>query len=256
MKEKNKLSFFIITKNSEETLDDCLKSVQGLADEIILVDSFSTDKTLDIAKQYNAKIYQREFTNFQDQKQFALDKCSCEWVLNLDSDEELSPELKKEISKVINTKTKYKLFSLKEQVTFLGRQMKYSGLTGFTKERLALRLGAKYIGGPVHEKLFNDGPKGCLKSYYHHTPYTSIEQYFDKFNRYTTLGAQKLFDSGKKFNFLYLFRQPVDFIKIYIFRRAFLDGIQGFLWAWFSSTYPTVKYAKLWYRYLKDKKKA
>lgn len=254
--ENKKLSLFVITKNSEAMLSACLKSVQGLADEIIIVDSYSVDKTLDIAKQYGALIFQREFTNFQDQKQFALNKCSGEWVLNLDSDEELSPELKKEISKTINKKPKCKLFSLTEQVTFLGRKMKYSGLTGYTKKRLALRAGAKYIGGPVHEKLFNDGPKGCLKSYYYHIPYNSIEQFFDKFNRYTTLGAQKLLESGKKFHILNLIRQPFDFIKIYFFHLGFLDGIHGFLWAWLSSTYPTVKYAKLWYLYFQNEKKS
>lgn len=254
MNENENLSLFVITKNSEATLGTCLQSVQGLADEIIVVDSFSSDGTLKVAQKYGAKIYQREFINFQDQKQFALDKCTCKWVLNLDDDEALSPELKKEISLIISKKVKAKLFSLTEQVTFLGRKMKYSGLTGYTKERFAYREGARYTGGPVHEKLFNDGPIKCLKNYYYHTPYTSIEQYFDKFNRYTTLGAQKLFEGGRKFNFFYLFRQPVDFIKIYIFRRAFLDGIQGFLWAWLSSTYPTVKYAKLWYLYFRKKK--
>jgi len=92
-----------------------------------------------------------------------------------------------------------------------------------------------------------------LKGYFYHTPYTSIEQYFEKFNRYTTLGAQKLFESGKKFKFFNLFRQPLDFAKIYFLRRGFMDGMQGFLWAWLSSTYPTVKYAKLWFLEYKNK---
>ena len=246
MNENKKLSLFVITKNSANTLAACLESVQGLADEIIVVDSFSEDNTQEIAKKYNAQFYQKQFVDFQSQKQFALDKCSAKWVLNLDADEQLSTKLKKEISSVINKDVKAKLFFIPEQVSFLGREMKYSGLTGKFHERLAYREGTKYIGGAVHEKLYNDGPQKYLKGYFLHTPYTSIEQYFEKFNRYTTLGAQKLFESGKKFKFFNLLRQPVDFIKIYIFRRAFLDGMQGFLWAWLSSTYPTVKYAKLW----------
>ena len=139
----SKLSLFIIAKNAEQTLDACLRSVQGLADEIILVDSFSTDKTLEIAKKYGAKIYQKEFINFKIQKQFALDKCSGEWVLNLDADEELSPKLKQKISEIINSSVKEKLFFLQEQVTFLGRKMKHSGLTGHFTERLAYRQGTK-----------------------------------------------------------------------------------------------------------------
>lgn len=249
----NKLSLFIITKNSENTLEACLKSAQDLADEIIVVDSFSTDKTLEIAQKYGAKTFHRQFTDFQDQKQFALDKCSCKWVLNLDADEELSPLLRQEISDIVNREVKEKLFFIPEQVTFLNRKMKHSGLTGKFHERLAYREGTKYIGGAVHEKLYNEGPKKYLKGYFYHTPYNSLEQYFEKFNRYTTLGAEKLLTSGKKFKFFNLLRQPLDFIKIYFFHFGFMDGIQGFLWAWLSSTYPTVKYAKLWFLEYKNK---
>lgn len=249
----NNLSLFVITKNSANTLEKCLKSVQGLADEIIVVDGFSQDNTQEIAGKYGAKFYQKEFHGFQEQKQFALDKCTGKWVLNLDADEELSPLLKKEIVEIVTGEVKEKLFFIPEQVTFLNRQMKHSGLTGKFHERLAYREGTKYIGGAVHEKLYNDGAKKYLKGYFYHTPYTSIEQYFEKFNRYTTLGAQKLFESGKKFKFFNLFRQPLDFAKIYFLRRGFMDGMQGFLWAWLSSTYPTVKYAKLWFLEYKNK---
>ena len=253
----NKLSLYVITKNEEKTLGACLKSVQGLADEIILVDSFSTDKTLEIAKKYGAKIYQKEFINFKIQKQFALDKCSGDWVLNLDADEELSPKLKQKILEIINKPVKEKLFFLQEQVTFLGRKMKHSGLTGHFKERLAYHQGTKYIESTVHEKFTNDGPVGYVRgAYYYHTPYTSIEQYFNKFNLYSTLGAQYLFEKGKKFHVINLFRQPFDFIKTYILHLGFLDGIHGFLWAWFSSVYPTVKYAKLWHLHYKAKQKS
>ncbi len=257
MKKNNKLSLYIITKNEEKTLDACLKSVQGLADEIILVDCFSTDKTIEIANKHDAKVFQRPFNSFQDQKQFALDQCTCEWVLNLDADEELSPKLRKKITDIINKPIKEKLFFLQEQITFLGRKMKHSGLTGHFKERLAYRIGTKYLPGAVHEKPTNEGPIGYIKgAYYYHTPYTSIEQYFNKFNQYSTLGAQYLFESGKKFHILNLIRQPFDFIKIYFFHLGFLDGIHGFLWAWLSSVYPTVKYAKLWYLYFQNEKKS
>ncbi len=254
MEKKNKLSVYIITKNEEQTLPHCLESVQGLADEIIVVDSFSADKTLEIAQKYGAKTFQRPFKGFQDQKQFALDQCSCEWVLNLDADEAISPMLKQKIAEIINSPVKEKMFFIPEQVTFLGCKMNYSGLTGRFHERLAYREGTKYSVGAVHEKIMNDGPVKYLKGYYcYHTPYTSIEQYFNKFNQYSTLGAQYLFESGKKFNCLNLFRQPLDFIKIYILHLGFLDGIHGFLWAWFSSVYPTVKYAKLWFLEYKNK---
>jgi len=256
MNEGNKLSLYVITKNSENTLEACLKSVQGLADEIIVVDSFSTDKTLEIAQKYGAKTFQRPFKGFQDQKQFALDQCTSEYILSLDDDEALTPELKEELKQTINKPQKHSIFLLPERVTFLGRQMKFSGLTGNLNERFGKRKDVYYTGGIVHEKLVSKGTKGRLKSYYLHTPYTSLEQYFDKYNKYTTMGAKKLYDEKKKFRYFNFFRQPVDFLKIYIFRLAILDSWQGFLWAWLSSTYPTVKYAKLWYLYFQDRKKS
>lgn len=256
MTNKVKLSLFIITKNARESLDVCLKSVQGLADEIILVDSFSTDKTLEIAKKYSAKIWQRPFTDFQEQKQFALDQCNGEWVLSLDADEALSPELKEEIHEVIYAKQTKSIYLIPEKVTFLGRKMKYSGLTGKLHERLGKRNEVHFTGGLVHEKLVSNGPLGRLKGYFLHTPYINLEHYLDKYNKYTTMGAKNLYDSGKKFHYFNLLRQPVDFIKIYILHLGILDSWQGFLWAWLSSTYPTVKYAKLWYMYFKDKKRS
>ena len=256
MKGNNLLSLFIITKNEEKTLDACLKSIQGLADEIVLVDSFSTDKTLEIAKKYGAKIFQKEFINFKIQKQFALDQCSGKWVLNLDADEELSPKLKQKISEIINKPVKEKMFFLQEQVTFLGRRMKHSGLTGHFKERLAYRDGTKYVDGTVHEKIVNEGPVKYVKEgYYYHTPYNSIQQLFNKHNMYSSMHAQYLFEKGKQFHLLNLFRQPFDFIKIYFLHLGFLDGIHGFLWSWFSSVYPTIKYAKLWHLHYKNKGK-
>ena len=253
MTSSNKLSLFIITKNSAETLPACLESVQGLADEIIVVDSFSEDDTVKTAKQYGAKTWQRPFTGFQDQKQFALDQCTGDWVLSLDSDEALTPELKEEIRKTISKKQKHSIFLIPEMVTFLGRKMKHSGLTGKLHERLGKGTEVYFTGGLVHERLASKGSMGRLKNYFLHTPYSSLENYFDKFNKYTTMGAKNLYDAGKKFRYFNLFRQPVDFLKFYILRLGILDSWQGFIWAWLSSTYPTVKYIKLWFLEYKNK---
>ena len=253
MTDEVKLSLFIITKNAEKTLPICLESAKGLVNEIIIVDSLSEDNTIKIAEEYGAKIWKRPFKNFQDQKQFALEQCSGEWVLSLDADEALSTELKEEIHKVIYAKQTKSIYLIPEKVTFLGRKMKYSGLTGKLHERLGKRKEVHFAGGLVHERLVSTGPIGCLKGYFLHTPYINLEHYLDKYNKYTTMGAKNLYDSGKKFHYFNLLRQPIDFIKIYILHLGILDSWQGFLWAWLSSTYPTVKYAKLWYLYLQDK---
>ncbi len=239
------ISVFIISKNEGHIIEACLKSVHNFADEIILVDDSSTDDTIAIAQKYGAKIYQRKMESFTKQKQYALDQCTKKWALNLDCDETLTEPLKQEIIQAIK-QTDKTLFYIPLNNIFLGRAMAHSGLAGQKKERLALRQKAHYAGGRVHEALKTDGPSGTLKNHFNHTPYRDITHYFTKFNNYTTLGAQSLYERGKKFNPLYLLRQPVDFIKIYIFRLACLDGAQGFLWALFSSFYPTIKYAKLW----------
>jgi len=236
----------MITKNEEKNIAAALESARGVADEIILVDSFSTDKTVEIAKSYGAKIIQKQFVSFTDMKGTALASATKDWALNLDADEKLSDGLKKEILETVKT-TKNTGFYLPSLNTFLGREMKHSFKQDY-KLRLSKREGASYKGGLVHEVLTPPaGEIGHLKNYILHTPYRDIAHYFEKFNIYTSLGARSMAARGKKFNLLHLLaRQPLEFIKIHIFRLAILDGMQGFLWALFSSFYPVVKYAKLW----------
>lgn len=241
----NNLSVFIITKDEENNLPKCLISLQNFADEVIVVDGYSTDCTKQIAQDFGAEVFERKFESFSTQKQFALDKCTKKWALNLDADEELTPELKEEISKTIKN-TDAVMIKIPVQNIFLGRKMKYSGLKGVLKERLVLRGMAHYTSAIVHEKLQADGKIICLQNPFLHTPYRDIEHYFKKFNFYTTLGAKDLYVRGKRFKFYNLLRAPLDFCKIYFLKLAFMDGVQGFLWSLFSSFYPTVKYAKLW----------
>lgn len=240
-----KLSLIMMVKNEEENLPLCLESVKGVADEIVIVDDMSTDGTLRVAEQYGAKVFQRKFDSYTLQKGYALANASGEWVLNLDADESLTSELKEEIKNTISN-TQKNGFWLKINNEFLGRLMKHSGLYGQKRFRLARREGASYVGGKVHETLFVEGAVGTLQNGITHRPYKTIKQYFDKFNRYTTLAAETMYENGKKFSYFQLLRPPLDFIKIYFLRLGVLDGLQGFLWAYFSAQYPLVKYAKLW----------
>ncbi len=240
------LSLIMIVKNEEENIASCLESVKGLADEIIVVDDMSTDGTAAIAEKYGAKVFQRKFDSFTLQKGFALSKATSDWVLNLDADESLTPGLKEEIKNTISNTDKNG-FWIKINNEFLGRVMKHSGLYGQQRFRLARRAGATYEGGKVHETLTISGPTGVLNAAISHRPYKTIEQYFKKFNSYTTLAAESMFEKGKKFSAFQLLRPPFDFIKLYIFRLGILDGPEGFLWAYFSSQYAFVKYSKLWH---------
>ncbi|MDD6174102.1 MAG: glycosyltransferase family 2 protein [Elusimicrobia bacterium] len=245
---KRELSVFLITKQEGANLRTCLESVKGLADEIIILDSGSTDDTLKIAAEFNAKIGFKEFESFTEQKNAALKMCTKPWALSLDADERLTPELRQEIADLLSSKNMDDCggYYLKRSSVFLGRRMKHSGVNNEKILRLVKTASAEYTGGRVHEVLEVKGQTGELKNIFLHNTYTSIEQYFYKFNRYTSLGAQTMAERGKKFRFINLLRPPLEFFKIYVLKLACLDGIQGFLWALFSSMYPSVKYAKLW----------
>ncbi|MDR0953198.1 MAG: glycosyltransferase family 2 protein [Elusimicrobiota bacterium] len=249
---QKELSVFLITKQEGKNLDACLASVKDLAGEIVIVDSGSTDDTLEIAKKYGAIIYHKDFTSFTEQKNFALEKTTKTWSLNLDADETLTPALAREIEDTLKN-PKYDAYELLRSSVFLGRHMKHGGMAKEKCLRLVKKSKAKYVGGRVHERLEVVGEIGLLKNIFMHNTYISIEQYFAKFNHYTSLAAQTMYENKKKFNPLKLLASPFYFSKIYLFKFGFLDGIEGFLWALFSSFYPVVKYAKLWDLQRKDK---
>ncbi len=245
---KRELSVFLITKQEGKNLKTCLQSVKEIADEIIILDSGSTDQTLAIAKEFGAKTAFKEFTSFTEQKNAALEMCSKPWALSLDADEYLTPALLEEIKELLNSKDidLCQGYYLKRSNVFLGREMKHGGVHNEKILRLVKTGSARYVGGRVHEVLQTQGKTGELENVFMHNTYTSIEQYFGKFNRYTSLAAQTMAERGKKFRTVQLLRPPLEFFKIYILKLGFLDGTQGFLWALFSSFYPAVKYAKLW----------
>ena len=243
---QNTLSVFLITKQEGKNLDKCLASVKTVADEIVIVDSGSTDDTLEIAKKYGAKIFHKDFVSFTEQKNFSLKKCSCPWALNLDADEYLTPELAKEIKKTLSKNQNCDGYFLIRNNIIWGRKMKHSGVAKEARLRLVKTKKAKYVGGLVHEELVVEGKTSTLKNPFMHNTYTSIEQYFEKFNRYSTLAALTMQQNNKKFHIFKLLDAPFEFIKIYFLRLGFLDGFQGFLWALFNAWYKVVKYTKLW----------
>ena len=236
----------MIVKNEEKNLAKCLNSVENLVDEIVIVDSGSTDKTIEIAKTFGAKIFKREFDSFSNQKNYALSIATNEWVLHLDADEVLSKELVEEIKFVI-INTKLDGFYLIRTNFFLGKQMKYSGINKEYRLRLAKKTLSKYVGGIIHEELIVNGKVGKLKNIMIHNSYPTISSYFNKLEQYTTLGAKKLLAKNKKAKVIdIVFKPPFEFIKRYILKCGFLDGIRGFIWAVLYAFYTFIKYIKLW----------
>jgi glycosyltransferase involved in cell wall biosynthesis len=252
MKEMNtgiKLSSVIIAKNEEKNIGRCIESQSGLMDEIIvIVDKKSTDSTADIVNQYPCtKLYIEEWKGYADTKKYAVSLAENDWIFWIDADEEITPELKLEIKQMLTTGFKSDAYNVARKAFFLGKWMKHSGWYPSRVTRLFNRNSAEFTTSNVHEQLIVKGTTGELKNDLHHYTDSDIKHYFDKFNNYTTLAAEDLLLKNKKFRLTDITIRPLFlFIKMYIVRRGFMDGLQGFLLAVFSSLYVFTKYSKLW----------
>ena len=247
-----RISLFVITRNEEAKIGRCIASAKDLVSEVIVVDAYSKDRTLEIAAKAGAQVFRRAFDGFTTQKNFALSKVSSPWALNLDADETLSPELKEQIRTALKD-TSHSGFNIAFSNYFLGKRMKHSGLNHEYHIRLVRTNKAHYEGGLVHEGLKVKGTIGTLKAPIRHYSYDTIESYFRKFNKYTSLAAQQMHKNGRRFSLLFvLITIPFEFIKRYILKLGFLDGLRGFLWSSFSAFYVFVKYMKLWALSQKD----
>ncbi|MFP4082121.1 MAG: glycosyltransferase family 2 protein [Candidatus Aminicenantes bacterium] len=242
------ISAVVITRNEEKRLEPALKSLAGIAAEIIVVDAYSSDQTLKIAKKYTKKVFQRTWTNFADQKNFANSRASLPWILSLDADERLSPELQQEI---ISLKKKEKEppwagFSMPRQVFYLGRWIRHSGWYPDRKIRLFRKEKARWEGEYVHEKLVIEGQVKKLNHSIHHFTYRNIREHVDRINIFSDLGAQKLYASQKKSRWYHLVFLPFfRLIRSYILKGGFLDGFAGFVIAVLHGYSIFLRYAKL-----------
>ena len=244
------LSVIIITLNEESSLKDCLESVKW-ADEIILVDSGSTDGSLEIAKQYTDKIYiEPDWQGYGIQKQRAQDKAIGKWILSIDADERVSPELRNEIEALI-IKDKVAAYSMPILPYCFGRFIRHGGWYPAPKVRLFPCNKARYGSQQVHEKLEYQGdvPIKQLKGDLLHYTYRDLEHYLVKSAHYAAAWAVQREAKGKKASLLQgAIHALTCFLRMYIFRAGFLDGKQGFLLAVLSSHSTFVKYADLWTR--------
>ena len=240
-----KITITLITLNSEKTLKTVLEAVSW-ADEIVLVDSGSTDGTLEIARQFKAKIIYRVFDGYGSQKNFATDQASNDWILSLDDDEILTPELQQEIQNLDLSATDYHGYKIPRSLIFLGKLLRFSG----EYKRLTLRLFNRKYGNwnaeYVHESVEVNGKTATLKHQILHDSYRDLTDYFNKFNKYTSLGAKTLSEHKKTAStFKIISRFPTTFLKIYLLKSSCLDGYAGFMWALLTAMTPVVKYAKL-----------
>ena len=284
-----KLSVVLATRNEEKNIGRCLESVKNIADEIVVVDEYSIDKTREIAEKYGAKVYlEPHHEIFHITKEKALEKAVGDWILQLDADEVITPELAKEIVSVVSGETprmaaegllrggelrKKRLFLRHQKLIeerdgkigkstgevvaffvprlniFLGKPLRFGGVYPDGVIRLVKKGKARFPQKSVHEQIEVDGEVSWLFNPLKHYDSPTLKRYLMRMNRYTDLQAKE-FESNKVsrnfFGFLnYCFWKPVyTFGNIYFRHKGFLDGVSGFLWAFFSATHFPVAYFK------------
>lgn len=226
---KLKISVIIITKNEEKNIKECLESVKW-ADEIILVDSFSTDKTLEIAKNHTDKIFLKEWKGFAEQKKYALNQATNDWILSIDADERVSHQLKEKIESLLKTEEieKYDGFLIKRENYFLGKVIRGCGWGNDFQLRLFRKGKTDLTKRLVHEGFVVNGPIGKIKEPMLHFSYQSFNDAINKINHYSTLEALEKFSKKKVNAISILFTPLIYFFQHFIFRFGFIDGIHGF----------------------------
>ena len=248
-----KLSVVVVTKNEEDNIRQWLESVKW-ADEIIVVDSFSTDKTIEIAKEYTDKIFlddnPRSMAGLAEiSKNLGMEKATNEWILVLDADEIVTPELRTEIEEILGKDDKrFDGYLVLRKNYFLGKWMKHGGWWGYGAHVELVRRGkGKFPPYPHRPLEVPSGKVGYLKNLVIHNTHKSISEWIDKMNRYTTLEAREMDEKGVRFNMGRALLFPVAvFCRNYFMLRGFRDGFHGFMAAVFAAFYAFVKHAKLW----------
>ncbi len=211
------------------------------------MDDSSSDNTLELVRQSGVNYEVRKWEGYAAEKSYALCKAANDWVFWIDSDEVLTPALQKEIIEFKKGTPQFPVYKVARRAFFLGRWIKHGGWYPGRVPRLFDKTRVKFNNNAVHEGLDFDGECGNLENDLEHYTDLNIKHYYEKFNEYTSLAAIDLTKKGKRFGFLdLLIRPPFIFLKMYILRLGFLDGIQGFILAVFSSNYVFTKYAKLW----------
>jgi glycosyltransferase involved in cell wall biosynthesis len=243
--DKMPLSVIIITKNEQDNIEDCLESVKW-AEEIIIVDSGSTDKTEAICRKFTDNFYVKDWPGFGIQKQRSLELASREWVLSIDADERVTPELKSEIIDKITQNSNIGGYLIPRLSNYLGKDIYHAGWYPDYTLRLVKRKEVYFTRDIVHEKMIVDGRVQKLSNHFTHYPYNSISHHIQKLNDYSSLSAEKMFSKGKNVSWLMVFLKALfGFIRAYIFRGGFLDGWQGLVVSISTGASVYLKYLKL-----------
>ncbi|MBN1823580.1 MAG: glycosyltransferase family 2 protein [Endomicrobiales bacterium] len=250
-----KITAYVMTYNNADKIKDCLESINW-ADEIVVLDSFSTDGTVEIAKNYTQKIIQEKFVGFGRLRNIALSHCSNDWVFSLDSDERATEEIKNEIFGLLEKGPECEAYLVPRKSHFLDIWIRHCGwYPDFRQPQFFNKKRMKYREQLVHETYELDGRLGRLKEHVLQFPFFSLEQFFAKMDRYSALRAEEMFMEGRKFRATNLMINPAAmFFRMYVAKLGFLDGVPGFILSSLYAYYTMLKYVKLWEKLKKQDK--
>ena len=250
--EKNDISVAIITFNEEDRIEKTIISCKDFAKEIIVIDSHSTDNTVSICENLGAKVFIEDWKGYSAQKNSLLEKCSCNWILFIDADEEVGDLLKENIVHSLKDSNDIDGFIIKRKTYYLGRLLNHSWQPDNRLRLVKKSSNPKWVGEIVHESLEVKGNIKSLEGYLVHYSYRNITDHFVKTVNYAKLSADEYFKKGRKPSIFKLFFNPsFAFIKLYIIKLGFLDGVPGFIAGVSAYVYAFLKYAFLWDKYRK-----
>ena len=246
MNNSTKITGIIPTFNEELHIEAAIDSL-SFVDEILVIDSFSTDKTVQIAKDKGVRVIQREFDDFSSQKNYAIDLANHSWIFLLDADERVPEKLQSEVLEEVKKPQTHSAYWIRRSNFFMKRRIKYSGWRNDKVIRLFKKNECKYNGKLAHEEIQSNGSVSILKNYLDHYTYKDFNSFIKKKNLYAQLQAKELANRNKKANILhFIFKPSFRFFKHFILQRGFLDGIEGLFIATFYAYTIFARYVNLW----------
>ena len=241
-----KLAAVIISKNEEANIERCLKSV-AFCDAVLVVDSGSTDRTVELARANGAQVYELEWKGYAEQKNAAQELVDAEWVLSIDADEEVPPALRHEILAAVTNPKGAVAFSMPRKTIHFGRWIRHGGWYPNRHLRLFKRKAGRWVGSEVHERWQPAGPSGELSEDLVHYSFSNLADQVARNNSYSSLSAVQLRKAGKSFSTPRLFFKSISkFVETYFLKRGFLDGYPGFIISVSAAYSVFLKWAKLW----------